>query len=257
MNASATSPFIFNWSRPRSRNLAVAGFIAVSFAFHLAGFYLFQVVYPPTVSLLPASQRVNLLTATSEQTATLLRWIDAEDPALVSATRRPLHAQRYEIGNVQHAPSYFAAEPALKEPPPLVVDLTLPSAQPPGPVPMQSRPPALPTKMPPTQVTFSSELRELGPASFGVASFKASGNEAPQNAQFRIAVDPFGVVRYCFIVNSSGDASLDQQAREHLALSRFPQRSTSNADGLVWGIATIEWGGDVAAADSKSTSVAP
>lgn len=257
MNAPATSALIFNWHEPRARNLAIAGFVAASLGLHLAGFYVFQVVYPSAVSLLPAAQRVNLLTATSEQTATLLRWIDAEDPALISATRRPLRAQRYEIGNVKHTPSYFEVEPALKEPAPLAVDLALPSAQPPGPVPMRTSASVPPAKISPTQVTFSSDLRELGQASVGPAQFERAGNEPPQNAQFRIAVDAGGAVRYCFILNSSGDPSLDQQAREHLARTRFPRRSTANSDGLVWGIATLEWGNDVAATRAKSTSVTP
>jgi hypothetical protein len=256
MSASA-SPLIFNWNQLRSRNLAVAGFIAASFALHLAGFYLFQVVYPSTVSLLPAPQRVNLLTATSEQTATLLHWIDAEDPALISATRRPLHSQRYEVGKVEHIPSYFAIEPALKEPPPLTVDLRLPSVEAPGPVPMQIRSQVSPATISSTHVTFSSELHELGPASFDSANFKASLREPPQNAQFRIAVDAGGAVRYCFILSSSGDTARDQQAREHLALCRFAARPDSKLDALVWGIATIEWGNDVAAAIEQTTPRAP
>jgi hypothetical protein len=257
MNAPATSPLIFNWSGPRGRNLAIAGFIAASFALHLVSFYLFQVVYPPTVSLLPSPQRVNLLTATSEQTATLLRWIDAEDPALISATRRPPHAQRHEIGRVEHVPSYFAVEPALKEPPPLTVDLRLPSVAAPGPVPMQTRGPVVPPKISPTQVTFSNELRELGSPNFANANFKASLLEPPQSARFRVAVDGGGAVRYCFILNSSGDPALDKQAREHLALCRFAARPIANSEALVWGIATIEWGNDVVQPNSKSTPIAP
>lgn len=257
MNALSASPLIFNWNQLRSRNLAIAGFIAASFALHLAGFYLFQVVYPATVSLLPSPQRVNLLTATSEQTATLLRWIDAEDPALISATRRPLHAQRYEIGKVEHIPSYFAAEPALKEPPPSTVDLRLPSVEAPGLVPMQTRLPVSPARISPTQVTFSNELRDLGQASFDAANFKTSRREPPQNAQFRVAVDASGAVRYCFSLNSSGDPALDQQAREHLALCRFARKSISSDGALVWGVATIEWGNDIAAAMEQPTPGAP
>ena len=123
MNAPASAQFIFNWDQPRRRSLILIGFIVASFVIHVAASYLFQVVYPQTVSLLPAPRRVSLMTANSEQTATLLRWIDSEDPALVSTTRRPPHLQRREMGKVEHVPSYFAREPALKEPPPLAVDL--------------------------------------------------------------------------------------------------------------------------------------
>ena len=257
MNASATTPFIFNWDRPRGRNLAIAGFIGVAFFIQIAGFYLFQVVYPPTVSLLPAPQRVNLIAANSEQAVTFLRWIDAEDPALASTTRRPFRMQRREIGKVEHVPSYLAIEPQLKQPPPLVVDLRVPSVQPPGPVPTTRRPVAASPAIQPTWVTFSSELRQLGDAKFVPASFKASSAEPPQNAQFRIAVDSQGVIRYCFPLNSSGDAALDEQARQYLALCRFSAKAEANADTLVWGIATIEWGNDVAAIQTKPTASAP
>ena len=257
MSAPATSSLIFNWSAPRSRNLAIAGFIAISLGLHFAGFYLFQVVYPPAVSLLPAPQRVNLLSATSEQTATLLRWIDAEDPALISATRRPLHAQRYEVGRVEHIPSYFAIEPALKEPPPLTVDLRLPSVEATGPVPMRSHPPVSQPKISPTHVSFSGEVHELGPSSFDNAGFKASLVEPPQNAQFRIAVDAGGAVRYCFILNSSGDPALDAQARERLTLSRFARGPMTSSETLVWVIATIEWGNDIVSATQQATPGAP
>src|SRR5256885_6740964 len=97
MNASAAAQFIFNWDPPRQRTLVLTGFVVVSLGIHIAAFYVFQVVYPQTVSLLPAPRRVSLMTASSEQTATLLRWIDAEDPALASTTRKPAHMRR-EMG---------------------------------------------------------------------------------------------------------------------------------------------------------------
>jgi len=255
---TATAPFIFNWEGPRRRNLVIAGFIAASFVIHIAGFYLFQVVYPPIVSLLPAPQRVNLIAANSEQAVTLLRWIDAEDPALASTTRRPFRMQRHEVGKVEHVPSYLATEPELKQPPPLVVDLRVPSAQPPGPVLATRRAVAEPAGIQSTRVSFSNDLQQLGEARFASANFKGSTSEPPQNARFRIAVDRFGAVCYCFVLNSSGDSILDEQARQHLALCRFPMKPESNADALVWGIATIEWGNDVvAAAEAKQTPSAP
>jgi len=265
MNASTAAPLLFNWDPPRGRNLAITGFLIASLGAHAACFYVFQIVYPPTVSLTPAPKRVNLIGANSEQAVTLLRWLDAEDPALVSTTRRPPYMRRREIGKVEHIPSYSASEPALKEAPPLTVDLRVPSAQPPGPVPAAARAQPSPIGVTPTKVTFSNELDRIGQPKFVPTKFKASAHEPPQNAQFRIAVDEQGTVRYCFILSSSGDAALDEQAREHLALSRFPARlvlsgaegSTSDGNSLVWGMATIEWGNDVAAANAKPTPGAP
>ncbi|MEY2601801.1 MAG: hypothetical protein QOJ36_1120 [Verrucomicrobiota bacterium] len=265
MNAATTAPLLFNWDAPRGRNLAIIGFLIASLAAHVAGFYLFQVVYPPTVSLTPAPQRVNLISANSVQGATLLRWIDAEDPALASTTRKAPEAKRYLLGKVQHVPSYFAREPNLQQAPPLTVDLRVPSAQPPGPVPAPLREPSKPIGVAPTKVTFSNELDRLGQPKFVSTNFKSSTREPPQNAQFRIAVDAGGAVVYCFSLTSSGDAALDEQAREHLTLCRFPGRlvlsgaegSTSADDALVWGIATVEWGNDIVEPGAKPTSSAP
>jgi len=275
MSAAATAPLLFTWDAPRRRNLAITGFLIASFAAHAAGFYLFQIVYPSTVSLTPAPKRVNLIGANSEQAVTLLRWLDAEDPALVSTTRRPPYMRRREIGKVEHIPSYSANEPALKEAPPLTVDLRVPSVQPPGPVPTLARARAKPLGVISTKVTFSNELAELGKPKFVPKNFNSSANESPQNAQFRIGVDRQGAVVYCFPLISSGDAVLDEQAREYLALCRFPGRpvlfarssldgsgskvegSTSNGESLVWGIATIEWGNDIAQPSAKSSPGAP
>lgn len=259
MNASTTAPLLlFRWEGPRRRRRALIALLIASFFAHVGCFYLFQIVYPPTVSLMPAPQRVNLISANSEQAVTLLHWLDAEDPALVSTTRRPPYMRRYEIGKVEHIPSYFEREPTLKEAPPPTVDLRIPSAQAPGPVPVSARVSTKPIGTSATTLTFSNELNRLGQAKPGQVNFQASTHEPPQNAQFRIGVDAQGAVVYCFAITSSGDAALDEQARKYLALCRFPARGpTANANSLVWGIATIEWGNDVGATKAKSTPSAP
>src|SRR4029077_6929460 len=138
--------------------------------------------------------------------------------------------------------SYFEREPALQQAQPMTVDLRVPSAQPPGPVPAPVRAPPNPKGVISAQVTVSNERDRLGQPKFVPANFKGSTREPPQNAQFRIAVDAGGAVVYCFGLTSSGDAALDEQAREYLALCRFSAGSTSAGDSLVWGIATVEWG---------------
>jgi hypothetical protein len=270
MNASgwetADATLLFNWEAPRRRQLAIVTFIAGSLILHVLCFYIFQIVYRPTLVLLPPPARVNLITPSSEEGRTLLRWIEAEDPALASATLRPPDARGHTLPKLQHVPSYLSEDPKLKEAPPLVVDLRPPSAQPPGPVPMLHRqvPPA-PREIP-TRVFFSKELTDLGATQFPSTKFSASTNEQPNNVRFRIGIGVRGEVRYCFPLNSSGDPALDQLARQHLALARFPARASSAKAGaarstidtprdLIWGTATVEWGNDVAR--PPSTSKAP
>ena len=57
-----TEPLLFSWDSPRRGNLGVLAFLALSLVAHAFCFYIFQVVYPPTVTLLPPPARVALIT---------------------------------------------------------------------------------------------------------------------------------------------------------------------------------------------------
>jgi hypothetical protein len=244
--SASVEPFIFNWHPPRRRNLAIAGFLILSLILHAAGFYVFQIVYPPTIALLPPPAHLNLVTSSTEEGRTLLRWVEAEDPALATSTQRPASAKSFALPKIEHVPSYVANEPALKRPPPLTVDLSAPSSQPPGPVPMIRSAPAKKIGVLPTTASFSEEIEKLGKPISTPPKFVASTNEAPESIRFEIAVNNHGEIVYCFALNSSGDPALDEQARKYLALYRFSAESTRNEEALIWGTARIEWGNDVA-----------
>jgi len=252
--APATEGFIFNWESPRRGNRMIAGFLATSLLAHAACFYIFQIVYPPTVALLPPLTGVSLITPDSEDGRTLLHWIEAEDPALASTTKRPPDGKAYGLPKVQHVPSYFATEPALKQVPPLSVDLRIPSSQPPGAVSM-IHPKGAPTiAAAPTTVVFSKDLESLGRPELPAPKFVASSNQSPEAVHFRIAVSSYGEIRYCFLLNSSGDRALDEQARKYLMACRFWPRPGTGEEPLIWGIATVEWGNDLAGSQPASTS---
>ncbi|HEY6205290.1 MAG TPA: hypothetical protein VIW21_03915 [Chthoniobacterales bacterium] len=261
MNASpaeaAPGPLLFSWEPPRQRRRAIIAFLLLSLLVHAFCFYLFQIVYPPTVALLPPPAHVSLISNTSEEGRTLLRWIGADDPALVFATQRPAEARLRALPKTNHVPSYLASAPALKPVPAAIVDLRTPSSQPPGPVPT-SREPAPVLAVTPTAVLFSSELAGFGPPTVPSPAFTASMNDAPEAIRFRIALSERGEVRYSFAINSSADPALDEQARHYLMLCRFPARASAkeataaesiiggaSSQSLVWGMATIEFGNDV------------
>jgi hypothetical protein len=253
----ATEPLLFSWGSPRTQKAALLAFLALSLLAHAVCFYIFQVVYPPTVTLLPPPARVALITPASEEGRTLLRWIDAEDPAVAFTTDRPPEARFRALPKVEHVPSYHAMEPTLKKLPPFEVDSRAPDSQPPGPVPFmrqQSAPAANPI---PTSVSFSNELDGLGVATLPPLKFGASTGETPEAIRFRVAVSRLGEIRFCFPMNSSGDPALDEQARLYLARCRF--RKSAPGDGkpdalLTWGIATIEWGSDITRPHTRQPS---
>jgi len=249
-----TEPLLFNWDSPRRTKAAITGFLALSLFAHALCFYIFQIVYPPTVALLPPPARVSLITPTSEEGRTLLRWIDAEDPALAFTTHRPPESKVRALPKVEHVPSYLTAKLMLKDVPPAEVDLRIPDSQPPGAVPFMPRKTASAISRTTTSVSFSNELDAFGAATLPQLSFAASTGETPQTIRFRVAVSRFGEVRYCFLVNSSGDPALDEQARLYLVQCRFSQSAANAGKGdpfLTWGIATIHWGSDIAQPQPK------
>jgi hypothetical protein len=100
----------------------------------------------------------------------------------------------------------------------------------------------------PTTVTFSSELADLGAPQEPGVKWSASTREPPQSAEFRVAVTDRGLLRYCFLERSSGDAALDEQAQKYLALCRFTGSARENSattKQLIWAMATFEWGNDL------------
>jgi hypothetical protein len=260
MNASAaasTPTLVFQWESPRRRRGTITIFVVASLVAHALCFYIFQIVYPPAVALLPPPARVSLIAPDSEEGRTLLRWIEAEDPALAFATHRPPEARSRALPKLSHVPSYLTHEPILKQVPRPIVDLRAPSSQPPGAVPIIQRQSDTAIGAIPTTVSFSEELTSLGTPNLPPPKFAASNKESAQSLRFRVAIGGAGEIRHCFPLNSSGDPALDEQARSYLAFCRFPARSTSDAkneSALVWGVAVIEWGNDVTRAPGISTS---
>ncbi len=255
----ATEQLLFGWDSPRRRRATIMTFLALSVLAHAVCFYVFQIVYPPTVTLLPPPARVALITTASEEGRTLLRWIDAEDPAVAFTTHRPPEARLRALPRVEHVPSYQAMEPTLKELPPWEVDSRTPDSQPPGSVPFIRQKSASAAGPIPTSVSFSRELDAFGVPTLPSLKFFASNGETPEAIRFRVAVSRLGEIRYCFPMNSSGDPGLDEQARLYLTRSRFSQTPQGDAKAdtfLTWGIATIEWGGDIARPQARQAGSA-
>lgn len=245
---------LFDWSPPRRRKLSIVSFIVASTVLHALCFYLFQIIYPPTVALLPPPARVHIITGNSDDGRVFLRWIEAEDPALSSTTQGPPDAPPLRPPTATHVPSYANWQPALRELPPLQPDLSIPSAQPPGPVARSRR--TQPTTPPETTSTlrFGSETAVLGAATLPPLQFSASSREVPQSAEFRVAISVDGSVRHSFLERSSGDPALDEQAGRTLALCRFSRPeivASQSRDVLVWTTATFEWGNDVVSLPDK------
>jgi len=257
MNAatSAGNELVFGWEKPGRGKWTLGGFLFLSLVAHAFGFYLFQIVYPPAVALLPPPGRVSLIAPDSDESRQLLRWIEAEDPALTSTTQLSPDARALALPTIQHAPSYLGRQPVLKDLPPPPTALRIPSAHPPGPVEKASSSSQLITRTASSAIRFSPELDSLIAPQLPELKFAASNRESPDAARFLVAVNRKGEVRHCFLQASSGDAGLDEQARKYLAAARFPalrDPKSERPEEFVWGTATIEWGNDINSPGSPS-----
>jgi hypothetical protein len=161
---------------------------------------------------------------------------------------------------VEHAASYSVLQPILKDLPPLKPDLRVPSSRPPTAVRWLTRRTAPATAAGKTSISFSKEFDELGAPTVSQSPFVTSNKETPETLRFRIAMNDFGEIRYCFPINSSGDPTLDEQARLQVIRSRFPPHTGAGSkpgSSLVWGIATVQWGSDVVSPQKTAASNVP
>jgi hypothetical protein len=258
----AAEPLLFSWDSTRGQKAVLASFLVLSLVAHAFCFYVFQIVYPTPVAVLPPPARVTFIAADSDEGRTLLRWIDAEDPALAFTTLPPPGAKLRALPTADHVPSYSALESSLKVLPALKPDLRIPSSELPGAVRSLLRKTVPATASGRTLISFSKDLDQLGAPSLPRSRFVASNKETPETLRFRVAVNELGEIRYCFPIDSSGDPALDEQARLQVIRIRFPpNKGTGGNRGspLVWGIATIQWGNNdvVRPQQASSTSVTP
>jgi hypothetical protein len=242
--SSASSPLLFSWSPPRRRRRLLVLFLIASVGLHALCFYIFQVVYPPTVALTPAPARLSVISPDDPESLALLRWMEAEDPALASTTQRPPDYRAFALPRLEHVPSYQNHRPQLRTLPQTPTDLSIPSSAAIGRMPRPQTAP-LPLITRKTSAIFSDLPPQSSAPILPAFIFHLGRPDAPANARFRVAIDRDGAVQYCFLIDSSGDNALDEQARQFLLLCRFSPR-TDGSDNLIWSVATILWGNDFA-----------
>lgn len=216
---------------------------------HATTFILFQVVYPQRVTIPQPAPRVSLLTPSSPENVALLRWIQAEDPALV-ANDNPVAPPG--LAAVRYRPSYAAPRTApLGAPVEAVPGVRFPKA-----VDRLSTSdggsvmagPPVETPSADTLVTFSGNLAGRALAKNPAVKMSYLATAPAEPATFLIGVNQEGEVRYSVVQHSSGDSHLDEVAVAHLREVAFAPA----AEALTWGFAVYSWGGDAYVAASTA-----
>src|SRR5436309_10341350 len=211
---------------------------------------------------MPPPARVTLISPDDPESLALLRWVEAEDPALTTTTQRLPEAKSLVLPPIQHRPSYASHQPKLKTLPPLTPDLSIPSSAATGPVrlPRMKANASAPGLARKTTANFADLPAALGDPVFADFKFRLTRPDAPANARFRVAIDERGTIRFCFLIESSGDPALDEQARNFLQLCRLKTNQNTAGIGraaLFWTSATILWGNDLVPNSSTSAHSTP
>lgn len=231
----------FEWPGRGKISPYLPTFFFLSLLLHGFGFYVFQVVYPPHVSIAPPPAVVSFLAPTTPENITLLKWIAAEDPAVIATPHPVLPAHLFDA---PYRPSFADTRslPRLPEDTPVAINFppakdvlalvggTLKREPPPTPV----------VAAPPSELRFSGGVAGRPLAGTQPLRLAAKSATLLEPAAFLIAVAPAGEVQFIFLQQSSGDKAVDAAAETHLARLKFKP----DASPLVWGTATFYWGID-------------
>lgn len=262
--AARPGELTFRWGDPRPflSSLVLPAFIFLSLFLHALSFYVFQIVYPPSAHVTPPPARLSVIAPGSPESETLLRWIEAEDPALAA---RPAGILPPDFLRVPYSASFeqvratpkIAAKPPKGYPYPPVKDTSAlvemwfagesrrnaEAGRPSSPAPLQSK---MNTVIH-LEETLASRFRGPSRLTDGPAATSATGL---QPTRFLAGVTERGEVRYVFAQNASGDAALDAAAMDHLLRQKLlpvsePEPPTGGDEASVWGFVTFYWGGSV------------
>ncbi len=238
---------------------------------HAATFYILQVAYTPTGSLLPPPARVVLVPLNQPENASLARWLALADPTLATQSPLPDAASVVDALGFHYVPSYEAMPPAFKP-----LDMVGPTGGvaapprplPPGPVAMNASPatrPGAPAEdkrgsfSAPTRVLFSGGIEGYAPETLPpIRFFGSAGSKPLEPTTYLVGLRPEGGTPYLFPVRqapaSSASANADEAdefGRDYLA--RLPFRPVPRTDGgAQWGRATFYWG-----EDTRRQSISP
>lgn len=235
-------PLLFDWpGRHHVQVLLPAAFVLALIA-HAGVFFLFSVVYPPAQTNGPDAVQVNFLLPGSPEADRAQTILSVQNPMLFAPGRGlpegPLPRAEFRPG--------YASRPLPLEGMP----------ERPRQLPVESRPVGIVRVDPPveplpltrrysvTHLSASGTLRERIPSNW-TGSFSIPPRFVPAPARFLVAVRPDGSVAHLFLQESSGNGLLDAAASRALAATAFEAAPA----GLVWGMVTVNWGGDIRVED--------
>ncbi len=111
-----TGALIFSWQYKHPGSFWLWGFIVLSLLFHVAGFYLFQVVYPSSGRVEPFPARVLILDEKNPANAILLQELNDRLVFLQPASDGSKSRKNMDDFAVPFRPSFVDRKPPFKKP---------------------------------------------------------------------------------------------------------------------------------------------
>ncbi|MCE9609750.1 MAG: hypothetical protein K8R23_06030 [Chthoniobacter sp.] len=217
------------------------GCVAISLAAHAGAFFLFQVTEPPGSTIARAAPQISVLTPSSPEAVALLRWIDAQDPALAATIAS---APPTALLETTYRPSYATMRTAPLGPVENMVAVPFPAARDPFEIIARAdarpAPPASAGVVQPTTLTFAEPLARRAPSAPPPLVPRQRANEPVEPARFLLGVTARGEVRFTFLQDSSGQPALDEQVAAHLQTLVFAPADAP----MTWASASVIWGND-------------
>jgi hypothetical protein len=244
------SALTFHWPQDQGFPFVLFACVVGSLLVHAATFFLFQVVYPQRVTIPQPAPQVSLLTPSSPENVAFLRWIEAEDPALVASDNSVNPAAMPEV---RYRPSYVAPRTApLGAPAEMPQAVRFPPAEDrlaPAESTMAAPPPPTASAPQPTTVSFSGALAARPLARHPALIFPQHPTAPAGPTGLLVGVNGDGEIRHTFLQESSGDSALDDLALDHLRHLVFAPAN----DPITWAFVTFVWGSDAYATQSPKS----
>ena len=250
MKTPATEGVDLTFSTPNDSGFPFVLFVCVlgSLLAHAGTFFLFQVVYPQRVTIPQPAPQVSLLTPSSPENIALLRWIEAEDPALI-ANDNPVVPPG--LAEVRYHPSFATPRTApLGAPEVPAQAVRFPrAADRLSATDSSTSTPELPVvaQAEKTSIDYSGTLTGRAPTQTPLLVFDYRTGAPAEPTTLLLGVNDQGEVRFSVLERSSGDPKLDDLALAQLRHIAFAPAPAS----MTWGFATVSWGSDAYAPGSK------
>ncbi|MEK0448959.1 MAG: hypothetical protein RL088_1227 [Verrucomicrobiota bacterium] len=246
MNAPKRDGTIFDWSGAHRSSWTLALFIFLSLFAHSAAFFFVHISAPERQLIPKTAQSIQLLTrfgadgAPSPENEAVLRWIAAEDPAVVA---RITSAEPAGLLDVPYRPSYavfrteprdIPAEPVVIQYPPARDSLTYILDADRRPLPIVPEAPATATVIVfhgPFAARAGGEIR-LKP--------DVTSSQPLRSVELLAGVNGGGEVRFCYVQSGSGSAEMDSEAVRMVSAVRL----SPGAAEIAWGTVVVRWGSD-------------